>query len=434
MEVSMHTQIITSTWHNIINYFFPVFTTPTANIFAALVSGWILCTARRTVTGIVPFAACFLPRPHDAFHRFYNNARWHLPLLWQRLTLLLIKTLCPAGTINLDVDDTLFRRAGKHVQGASKWRDPVLSDLFTAFSRGLNLVVVTLRVKPPWGGEPIGLPINMRLRLKDGPSHIELALQMLGEIESWLPDRRFICHCDGFYTALIRQRPEHMEIVSHMRKDAVMFDLPEPETKPRRGRRRIRGKALPKPPVLAQTVKQWKTVTVTERKHKRTELIFSKPVIWYHVSKKPLLMVIIREPSGKRPDDFLVTTDLKMKPEKVIGGFSGRWSIEDTFKNTKQLLGGQQIQCFKRQGPERAAAMSFWLYSTIWLWYLKNKNIRGKLPKLPWYRKKKNPSFADALASLRQQIWRERINCMFGSHIDFEKIPKIIVNALTYAA
>lgn len=51
------------------------------------------------------------------------------------------------------------------------------------------------------------------------------------------------------------------------------------------------------------------------------------------------------------------------KGERVVSGFSGRWSIEDTFKNTKQLLGGQQIQCFKRQGPERAAEMSFALYS-----------------------------------------------------------------------
>jgi hypothetical protein len=433
MEVSMCTPI-TSAWNEIINQFFCIFTVPTAQIFSALVSGWVLCTGRRTVTGILPFAACFLRRPHDAFHRFFNNARWHLPLVWQTLTLLLVKVLCPTGLINLDVDDTLFRRAGKHVQGASRWRDPVLSGLFTAFSRGLNLVVVTLRVNPPWGGEPIGLPINMRLRLKKGLSHIELALQMLGEIESWLPGRQFICHCDGFYTALIRRKPERMEIISHMRKDAVIFDLPEPEVKPRRGRPRVRGYALPKPPVLAQTVRKWKSTVIAERTHKTTMLLFSKPIIWYHVSKQPLLLVISRDPSGKRPDDFFVSTDPKMKPEEVISGFSGRWSIEDTFKNTKQLLGGQQIQCFKRQGPERAAAMSFWLYSTVWLWYLKNKKTRGKLPKLPWYRKKTNPSFADALACLRQQIWRERINCMFDSHIAFEKIPIIIVNALAYAA
>lgn len=425
--------VITSAWNQILKHFFPIFTTPTAQVFAALINGWVLCTARHTVTGIVPFAAEFLAKPHDAFHRFFNKARWQLPSFWKVLTLLLVKMLCPKGKINLDVDDTLFRRAGKHVQGASKWRDPVLSDMFTAFSRGLNLVVVTLRVIPPWKGEPVGLPINMRLRVKDGPSHIQLAAQMLCQIESWLPKRSFICHCDGFYTALIRQRPERMQIISHMRKDAVIFDLPEPQTQPRRGRPRVRGEALEKPFLLAQTVKKWKKVVVTERKNKTTMLIFAKKIIWYHVSKKPLLMVITGDPSGKRPDDFFITTDLTMKGEQVVSGFSGRWSIEDTFKNTKQLLGGQQMQCFKRQGPERAAAMSFGLYSMIWLWYLQNKQARRKICHVPWY-PKTAPTFANAVAALRMTLWRDRINCMFGTHIVFEKIPIIIVNALAYAA
>ena len=159
---------MTSAWNRILQHFFPVFTAPTAQVFAALIHGWVLCTARRTVTGMVPFAAEFLAKSHDTFHRFFNKARWKLPGFWKAMTLLLVKMLCPKGRIHLDVDDTLFRRAGKHVQGASKWRDPVLSDMFTAFSRGLNLVVVTLRVVPPWKGEPIGLPINMRLRVKDG--------------------------------------------------------------------------------------------------------------------------------------------------------------------------------------------------------------------------------------------------------------------------
>jgi len=429
----MLTQIITSSWQQIINQFFCIFTVPTANVFAALVSGWVLCTARRTVTGIMPFATCFFQRPHDAFHRFFNAAKWSLSRLWQTLAVLLVEKLCPHGFIHLDVDDTLFRRAGKQVQGASKWRDPVLSDLFTVFSRGLNLVIVTLRVYPPWKGEPIGLPINMRLRLKDGPSHIDLAAQMLSELESWLPQRRFICHCDGFYTALIRRRPEHTEIISHMRKDAVIFDMPCPETRPRRGRRRVRGYILPKPYLLAQKVKQWKSVCIIERKNKTKMLVFSKPIIWYHVFRQPLLMVISRDPAGKRKDDFFVTTDLNFKPSQVVSQFAGRWSIEETFKNTKQLLGAQQLQCFKRRGPERAAAMSLWLYSTVWLWYLANRSFWGKLPHVPWYRKAA-PSFADVLAALRAQLWKERINYMYDSHIAFEKIPKIIINALSYAA
>jgi len=51
-----------------------------------------------------------------------------------------------------------------------------------------------------------------------------------------------------------------------------------------------------------------------------------------------------------------------------------------------------------------------------------------------WYRQKRRPSFTDALAGLRQCLWKERINCMFDSHIAFKKIPKTVITALSYAA
>jgi hypothetical protein len=203
---------------------------------------------------------------------------------------------------------------------------------------------------------------------------------------------------------------------------------------PRRGRKRIVGAKLPKPPQLAESVKDFKLVTTLERGRKRKRLVWSRQVIWYHVSKKPVMLVIGRDPAQKEKDNFFVTTDLTLTPQQVIEGFAGRWSIEDTFKNTKQLLGGQQPQSFKRQGPERAAAMSFWLYSTVWLWYLENKRLWKMLPRLAWYHQKRTPSFADALACLRQTLWKERINCMFDKHIAFEKIPKPIITALSYAA
>jgi hypothetical protein len=432
MEVSMYTTI-TSTWSRIINHFFPIFTAPTAQIFTALVNGWVLCTARRTVTGMIRFGRLFIERPHDAFHRFFSCARWSTAELWRLLAILLVKKFYPTGIIHLDLDDTLFHRPGRKVSGASKWRDPVRSEKLLVFARGLNLVVLTMRVCPPWGGEPIGLPVNMRLRLKDGPSHIDHAQSMLVEIASWLPNRRFICHCDGFYTALIDRHMSGVDIISRMRKDAIIFDLP-PKEKPRRGRKRVRGEILPKPKVLAEIIMDFTAVTTIERGRKRKRLVWTRQVIWYHVSKRPVMLVISRDPAGKEKDDFFVTTDLSLKPAQVVGQFAGRWSIEDTFKNTKQLLGGQQPQSFKRKGPERAAAMSFWLYSAVWLWYLQDRRLWKMLPKMPWYRQKHKPSFADALACLRQQLWKERINCMFDNHSAFEKIPKSVITALSYAA
>jgi hypothetical protein len=90
-------------------------------------------------------------------------------------------------------------------------------------------------------------------------------------------------------------------------------------------------------------------------------------VSWYAVSHEPVLLVICRDPDNIQKEDFFFTTEVKMTAAQVIETFASRWPIKDTFKYIKQSLGGQQPQTYKGPGPERAAALSFWLYSSIWL-------------------------------------------------------------------
>ena len=66
----MHT--ISSTWSELLGQFFQIFTRPGAEIFLTLMTGWILCTARRTVTGILPFADPMGKHAHNAYHRFFK--------------------------------------------------------------------------------------------------------------------------------------------------------------------------------------------------------------------------------------------------------------------------------------------------------------------------------------------------------------------------
>jgi hypothetical protein len=70
----MNTTTTISTWTGLVQQFLPIFTTPTGEIFFRLLTGWILCTARRTVTGIIPFADPMSLRAHDAYHRFFPDA------------------------------------------------------------------------------------------------------------------------------------------------------------------------------------------------------------------------------------------------------------------------------------------------------------------------------------------------------------------------
>jgi hypothetical protein len=49
-----------------------------------------------------------------------------------------------------------------------------------------------------------------------------------------------------------------------------------------------------------------------------------------------VLLVLSRDPEGKQRDGFFFTA------EQVIGGPAGRWSIEDTFTNTRQAVRGRE--------------------------------------------------------------------------------------------
>lgn len=429
------------TWTTLVQSFFSAFTVPGAQIFLALVSGWVLCTRRRTLTGMIPFADPQGRHAHDAFHRFLPDARWEMDALWKLWTVLLVQTFAPQGTIELDLDDTLFHRWGRKIGGAGWWRDAVRSTRpRTAYAWGLNVVVLTLRVSPPWGGEPLGLPILMRRHRKGGESLLDLAPAMLQRLADWLPDRTFRLHADGFYAPLAgplgRQDPVRFHLVSRMRRDAVLYQ-PLPKTrrkKGQRGRPRVKGPRLSPPEQMARRVRLWRLVTTTERGQVKKRLVYTREVLWYRVSKTPVLLVISRDPEGQEHDDFFFTTDLSLTAEPVIGGFAGRWSIEDTFKNTKQFVGGQEPQTWKGPGPERAALLSLWLGSMVWLWFLQQPAQAHRVTGPAWYPGKTRPSFQDAWAALRRHLWSQRIKAMFGPSFGHTQNLAVLIDALCRAA
>lgn len=424
-----------SAWTLILQQVFPIFTQPGANIFSSLLTGWILCTARRTVTAMIPLADPLSRRAHDAYHRFFPDAKFSLPELWKILARLLIATFAAKGVIPLALDDTLFHRSGRKVNGAGYWRDAVRStQTKIVYAWGLNLAVLTLQVQPPWGGEPLGLPINMRLHRKNEKSLIELAREMIEEVAAWCPSRTFRVVADGFYASLAGLHLRNTTIISRLRRDASLCELPPKKKRKGRGRPRKRGKELPKLKTMASRVRKWRKVKFIARGHETTRLVYSRIVLWYKVSKTPVLLVISRDPAGKEKDDYFFTTDVRMKVGDVLAAYADRWAIEDTFKHTKQHLGPHQPQTWARQGPERAAALGLWLYSAVWLWFCKQPTAKRRFRILPWYASKTTPSFADALGSLRRTLWNERFIMMFGDHTVHDKKYRFLLEALAPAA
>jgi hypothetical protein len=377
-------------------------------------------------------------RAHDAYHRFVRDGAWQMSRLWQVLAVHAITRFAPAGVVDLDADDTLFHKSGRQVAGAGIFRDAVRSTLRrVVYALGLNLVVVTLRVAPPWGGQPIALPVNVRLHTKkDTTTTVEHAAAMVGELAGWLPERRFHLCADGAYASLAGADLPRTHLTSRIRRDAALHQ-PAPPRTGKRGRPRTKGERLPTPAGLADRArkKQWRTVTVDMRGTPVERLVHVRDVLWYAVNNADLVrLVIVRDPNGVEPDDFFVTTDLAASGAQVASRYAGRWSIEVCFRDVKQALGGQDPQSWKRQGPQRAAALSLWLHALTWCWYLEAHPAGRTWTPRPWYRAKTTPSFLDALAALRRTLWAQRITTMSSHREDHAEITDALLDTLAYAA
>jgi DDE superfamily endonuclease len=414
-----------------------VFTRPSLAIFTDLADGWVLTPGRRTITRIIQVVDAAGYRAHDAYHRFLRDGAWSMPALWRTLTVRIAGQLCePDQPVVIDLDDTLLHKSGPRIEGAGIFRDAVRSTKKrVVHALGLNLVVITVRVSPPWGGMPVGLPINMRVRRKDDEhTTVELARQMLAELAGWLPDRRFQLACDGAYASLCGAGLERVQVTSRIRRNADVCELTPPRTG-KRGRPRKKGDQLPKPPDLAEAATDWAEVTINQRGDLVDKLVWSRRLLWYNVAgTTPLLLVIIRDPDRRQPDDFLITTDTGADPSWVAEHYAGRWTIECVFREVKQHLGAEDPQCWKRRGPERAAALALWLHAAVWLWYIPTYGARRSWTPTPWYTRKDHASFADALAALRRTLWRNRITAMCSETQLPTKIIRPLIDTLAQAA
>jgi len=417
-----------------------VFTKPSCELFLNLLEGWILCPCRRFVTSIFSFGDFPKKHAHDAYHRFFRDSAWLLPAFFKALALLIVDLAGNPNILYVLGDDTVHKKTGKEVDGAKSCRDAVKSTKKkVVYAWGLQIVLLCLLVHPPWGGEPLALPINMRLYRKrpsktTGKSTLDLMWEMLEDIRAWFPMREIIFVGDGFYASLAGRKMEKGHLISRIRHDAALYRKASKSIPGKRGPKPTKGERLPTPTQMATTKDGWNLVETTERGKKRTRLVLVRHVLWHKVRKGSYIrLVISRDPQGIENDDYFFTTDLQMDPAFLISMFSDRWPIEDTFRNAKQYLGIEQPQSYKSQGPEKVAAIGYAVYSLVWSWFIQ-KGDYTSFPDRPWYTTKRNPSFLDALAQTRHQIWHRQISATVPSVAELIQFNELLILSLDRAA
>jgi hypothetical protein len=167
--------------------------------------------------------------------------------------------------------------------------------------------------------------------------------------------------------------------------------------------------------------------------------IISNTAVWYHSGQPPLPIrwVVIRDPKGKFKTQALLSTDVSIKPMQMIKWFVLRWRLEVTFHEVREHLGVETQRQWSDLAILRTTPALLALFALVTLIAHQHAK-RRKLPirQTAWYHKPQ-PTFSDALALVRRQIWQHECFQIAGSLEDSLKFsPKIqerLLSALCYS-
>ena len=420
-----------------------------------LLIGAILAPGRPTLSSALRAMGLDQYKRFHRYHRVLSRARWTSLEASRILSGLLLEAFVGGGPLILGIDETLERRYGKRISARGIYRDPVRSthENFVK-SSGLRWVCMMLLVEIPWASRVWALPFlsaldpSERYAAKRGIRHkkiTEWAWQLLLVLRRWYPKREIVAVADRAYASLkllerCRKLSNPITFITRLRLDAALYE-PAPARRPGQiGRPRLKGERLPNLSEVAQDpTTVWKPTTIANwyGSGERMVEIASKTAVWYSTGlfALPVRWVLIRDPEGRFKTQALLCTDLEADPQQILSWFVMRWQLEVTFQEMRRHLGFETQRQWSEMAIRRTTPALLGLFSIVTL--LAHRQMRQAAGVLrrqaAWYHKA-HPTFADALALVRKELWAQE-QTFFGlpSATDTVKVPRAFVERLTDA-
>ena len=168
------------------------------------------------------------------------------------------------------------------------------------------------------------------------------------------------------------------------------------------------------------------------RGERRVELV-SATAVWYHcgLPPVPIRWVLIRDPEGHFETQALLCTDLDMSPAQILAWFVRRWQLEVTFAEVRRHIGVETQRQWSELAIGRATLALLGLFSLVTL--LADRPLATStcsIRQAAWY-PKHQPTFADALAAVRRDLWQHHLFQPSASDGDVVQLPRLVVDRLT---
>lgn len=418
-----------------------------------LAYGALTCLGRQTVSGILTASGQQFV-DWTAAYRIFSQNRIDIDKLFKVSQKEVMQELAEEQMLVAHMDDTILKKTGKKISGASWRRDPLGPPFQTNFIWGQRFLQISMALPSGEGiSQSRAVPVDFHhcptakkpnkksseqeiKQYKEVRKQLNLSIQGVERIkklrqsldEQGATGKELYLSVDGSYTNsnVLKNLPDRVTLIGRIRKDTRLHKIPESSNNT--GRKRVYGERIPTPEDIRksddigwQEVKGWAAgkehvFNVKVVKGLRWEsaggrhnlqLVIIRP-LRYRLSKKSKLLY--------RAPAYLICTDNDLDIEKLLQAYLWRWEIEVNFRDEKSLLGAGKAQVRNKQSVANVPAFIAVIYSYLLIAAHKahRKPDRNNLiPRPKWYPAKMEQrlSTGEIINLLRTQLWAKALGC-----------------------
>ena len=407
---------------------------------AIVIAGMLLADGRRTASSW--FVAAGVKDDWDRFYDCLISVGRISGKLATAVLGLVVQKFAPGpdDRILLGMDDSPTARYGRHVEGAGVHHNPTPGPADGEWLYGHNWVVLAwLATHPLWGviAQPLRSMLYVRevdvpkLADKHGAWEFRTKHQLGVELLEWfLKSIRALglksavwLVVDGAYAMrpfVVPVLKMGLVVVSRLRKDARLFDLPPAGSHGNRiyGHNRI---SLAK---RAGQRRGWQTITYRSRgvevtRQYKTFLATSKLI------SGQIRVVILRFEDQSWAPYFC--TDTSAQVRDILEAVAARWAIEEHFHDVKEVWGAGQQQVRNVWSSIGCWHLNQWLYTLVELccWDTDKSQLTDRRARR-WDNPDRRPSHADRRRSISRKMLQKNFLAALPSAPDNRKIRRLL--------
>ena len=413
---------------------------------AIVVAGMFLADDRRTASAW--FVAAGVQDDWDRFYDCLISVGRASGKLATAILGLLVQKFAPwlGDRILLGMDDSPTSRFGRDVEGAGVHHKPTRGPADGEWLYGHCWVCLAwLITHPLWGPIAFSLRSMLYVREVDVPKLAEkydwefrtkhqLGVKLLAwfmqSIRALGVKSKVWLAVDGAYAARPFLKPVlemGIVVVSRLRKDACLFDLPEAGSHGNRiyGHKKI---SLAK---RAGHCRGWQTITyrcrgVEVTRQYKTFLATSRLV------SGQIRVVIVRFDDGGWAPYFC--TDTSAEVRDILEAVAARWAIEEHFHDVKEVWGAGQQQVRNVWSNIACWHLNQWMYTLVELvcWDMSKSELIDRRAR-PWDNPDRRPSHADRRRAISREMLQKNFLAALPDGPDNRKFRKAIEALLALA-